>query len=102
MISRDVVDFFALADPVDDMPHNFHVTLRPVPFAELPDINDIPIEDYNPGSDGLEIREEVFGAATVGAQVNIGKNENVYSSSTLHDLDYRSKVSRPGKNKYPI
>jgi len=44
MVSGNIVDFNTFANPVHHLFYNFHVTFRPIPFAELPYIDDISIE----------------------------------------------------------
>ena len=83
MISRDIINFFSLTDPLHDMPYNFHMTFGPIPFAELPDINNIAIKYYDFGSDRLEIGQQVFGAASIGTEMNIGKYQHINFSLSL-------------------
>jgi hypothetical protein len=77
MIARYIIGFFALADPVHEVLHDFHVAFRPIPFAELPDVYDVAVKYDSFGIDAPEIVKKFFGAAPVSAQVHIRKHQEI-------------------------
>ena len=80
VVAGDVVNFRAVArhfhHPLDDL----GVLLREVALFELPDVNEIPVEHQHFGLDALEVVQQFFGMAAVGAKVYIGYDGNLQLS----------------------
>ena len=57
MIAGDVIDLNTLFHPVHQVLDHFHVALGPVSFVELPDVNDIPVEDDRFWLDAFKIAQ---------------------------------------------
>jgi hypothetical protein len=77
VIAGEVVNRHAFGDKFKDAPHYFHVRLGPVRFAELPDIDDIAVEDNNFRSDTFEVLQQFSGVAAIGTQVYIRDNQYI-------------------------
>jgi hypothetical protein len=55
VVAGDVIDFYAFAHPIDYFVYYLHVGFGPIPFAELPHINNVPIEHYHFGFDAVHV-----------------------------------------------
>jgi hypothetical protein len=62
---------------------DLHVAFWPVSFTELPDIDDVSIEDDYRRLYTFQIGEQLFGMATISAKMNVGDNQYVYFTSFL-------------------
>jgi hypothetical protein len=71
VVAGNIVGFCAIPDPFQKMLDNFHVTSRPVSFAELPNVNYIAVEHNYAGFDAFQIMEKLFGMTPIGAKVNV-------------------------------
>src|SRR5690606_38118196 len=78
MVAGQVGYWYALGDEFQDFTHHFHVRFGPIPFAELPDIDDVTIKDELFRSDALQVSEQLFGMASVGAEVYVGDDNQIY------------------------
>jgi hypothetical protein len=47
------------------------VAVGPVGFAKLPDIDNISVQDDNPGLNTFQIMKKFFGVAAIGSQVKV-------------------------------
>ncbi len=81
MIAGNIVGLLSFAYPVHELLHHFHVALGPVSFAELPDIDDVAVENDRFWVDAAEIMQKLFGMAAVSAEMDIRKNQHVDLSS---------------------
>jgi hypothetical protein len=63
---------------------------RKISFAELPGIDNVPIQDENMGTNASEIIEQLFGFTTICAQVNIRKYS--YVKGTFFHVGGFSKI----------
>ena len=70
---------------------HLHVRLGPIPFAKLPDVDDIAIEDKAFGFYGFKVAQQLFGMTTIGAQVHVGNHYQFYFAFSF--LAQREKVS---------
>lgn len=66
MISSDIEHFRAPRGHPDDLSEHFEVGRGEIPFAELPNVNDVPVQDQLLGLDAIQISNEFVGVTTVG------------------------------------
>src|SRR5687768_16305447 len=71
MIPCDVVRFLSLAYPMHEVLHHFHVRIRPISFAKLPNVDDVAVQNNCFRIDAFEVVKEFFCVATVGAEVYV-------------------------------
>ncbi len=99
MISCEVDNFCALCQQPCYVFDDLHVRLGPVAFAELPHIDNVAIKNDRLGFDRFKVPEEFFCVATVRAEMDIGKNNEVeFSFSSFRQYSVlRNKVNKPGQ-----
>lgn len=78
MVTGDVIDFGAFGGEVDKFFEHFQMMGREVFFSELPDVDDIAVEDEQFGFDGFQIVQQFFGMTAIGAEVDVGENDEFY------------------------
>jgi len=72
---------------VHELFHHFHVTFRPVAFAELPYIDNVAVKDDCFGVDAFEVLKKFFCMAAVGAEMYIREDEYVdFSFFVFHGV----------------
>ena len=100
MIAGQVVYGDLLCNEFDKLLDHEHVITGPVSFAELPYINDIPIEDENTRLYAFEVFDQFVRLAAVCAEVYIGDHHYVYFS-LFHgaELSPGSRVGEPAGSK---
>jgi len=47
VVAGNVVGFYSFANPAEQVLHYFHMTLRPIAFTELPNVDDVAIQDHD-------------------------------------------------------
>jgi hypothetical protein len=57
-----------------------HVRGRPVTFIELPDVYNVAIQNNGTGFYTLQVAQQLGGVATIGTQVQVGQDYDVYFS----------------------
>src|SRR5690554_1548534 len=80
MVAGKVVNFCSFRNEFHDPPKHFHVRFGPIRFAELPDIDNVAVKDQYIRLYAFEIIQELFCTAAVGAQVDVGEDQNLYFS----------------------
>lgn len=77
MIACDVCGVDAHGDPPQQLAEHLHVALGPVPFAELPDVYNVTIQNNLPGFDTLEVIGELLCLASISTQMNIRQHQQI-------------------------
>lgn len=80
VVAGDVIDFGAFGSEVDEFFQHFQVMGRKVFFAELPNVDDVAVEDEQFGFDRFQVMQQLPGMAAIGAEVDVGKNDQFYFS----------------------
>lgn len=78
MISSDVVNFRTSRCHSDDLSQYLQMGRGEVPFAELPDVYDIPVEHQDFWLYAVQIGKELVGMAGIRPQMDIGNHCQVY------------------------
>ena len=78
MVAREVDHGYTVGYEFKDFSNHLHVRFRPIAFAELPDVNDIAVEEDLFRLDAFEVAQEFGGMAAVSAKVDVRKDYEVY------------------------
>jgi hypothetical protein len=71
MIAGDEIDRHILGYEPYYVLYHHHVCGRPVTFAELPDVNDVSVENDSAWFYAFQVPEQLGGMAAIGAEVNV-------------------------------
>src|SRR5690606_22984520 len=71
VIAGEIIYCCAIAHHLNDALNHFHVAVWPVSFAELPDINDIAVQNKNFWIDRFQVLIQLFGMTTISAEMYI-------------------------------
>ena len=71
VVASDVVHFFAASNHRQQFPHHLHVSWWEVLLFELPNVDDVPVEDQYLGLNGFQVRQYCIGVATAHSQVQV-------------------------------
>lgn len=77
VVSGEVIYLDAVHRHFQDAAHDFRVFFGEIAFFELPDIENIAVEDKRTRFDALQVVEQFARMAAVGAEVQIGNNNDV-------------------------
>jgi len=89
VIAGNIIDLGAFLGHFEDALNDLEVFFWEIPFPELPDIDEIAVEDKRFGLDVLQVLQEFFGVAAIGAEVGIGEDGNV--EFALHEAQFAAK-----------
>jgi len=78
MVAGEVSNLCSFGKQSHDVLDNLHMRLGPIAFAELPDVNDVAIEDESFGLNRFEVTQQFFGMTAVRAKVHIGNDHQFY------------------------
>ena len=71
MVARDVIHFCTLGGHTDDLFQNLEVGGRKVALAELPYINDVPVEDEFFRLDTTQVSNQLVCLTAISTQMDI-------------------------------
>ena len=71
MVARDVVDLCAFLRHGDEALDHFKMAFREVGFLEVPNVNDVAVEDQDVGLYRFEVGEKLAGMASEGSEVKV-------------------------------
>jgi hypothetical protein len=71
VVTGEVVHFGSVYSHFQDSPDDFHVFFGEIALFEIPDIEDIPIEDDGPWLNGFQVIVQFTRMATVCSKVNV-------------------------------
>ena len=84
VVAREVIHLDAVGGHLQHALEDGEVRDGKVVFAELPDVDKVPVDDEYARSRRREVFEELVGMAAVGAQVGIGDDDNIRGSNLFH------------------
>src|SRR5690242_2315766 len=86
VISGDVICLYAFAHPTHQMFDDLHVAFWPIPFTELPYVNNITIQNNSLRLNTSQILKQFFCVTSIRSQMNIGNYNNIdFSFFTFHN-----------------
>src|SRR6185437_15391392 len=68
MVTRDKINRGLLGYQAYEVLYHHHMCRGPITFAELPDIDNVAVEDYRLWFDAFQVLEELFCVTAVGAK----------------------------------
>lgn len=81
VVAGDVVDGLALLQHAQELLDDPHVGRREILLLELPDVDDVPVEDEDVRVNGLQVGENLVGSATAHAEVEVRDDGELDGSS---------------------
>ena len=94
MVAWDVIDFYSMRQHACDFFHNGHVFFGKILFGELPDINDIAVENEFFWSNTFEVANKFRGMTAVGSKMHVRNDERFNFSSLVvsHGCDSQFSI----------
>lgn len=89
MVAWDVIDFYSVRQHARDFFHDGHVFFGEILFRELPDINDIAVENEFFWSDTFEVANKFRGVTAVGSKMHVRNDERFNFSSLVVSHGWR-------------
>jgi hypothetical protein len=77
--------------------YDLYVRFGEVILPELPDVNEVSVENEDGGPYALEVVEELLGVAAKGAEVHVGDDGDVYFSFHKRIIRLVAMGQRSGK-----